>query len=55
VAEDGARTTEDAVVELRGSDGAVAALFGFSGGGMRRLVVEPPPPLGTPEAGTPAP
>ena len=56
VAEDGDSTTEDAVVELRGSDGAVVALFGFSGGtGSRRLVVEPPPPLGTPAAGTPAP
>ena len=54
VAEDGGSTTEDAVVELRGSDGAVVALFPFSGGASR-LVVEPPPPLGTPEAGTPAP
>ena len=53
VAEDGNGTTEDAVVELRGSDGAVVALFPFSGGGSRRLAVEPPPPLGTPEAGTP--
>ena len=55
VAEDGNRTTEDAVVELRASDGAVVARFSFSGGGSRRLVVEPPPPVGTPEAGTPAP
>ena len=54
VAEDGDSTTEDAVVELRGSDGTVVALFPFSGG-SRRLVVEPPPPVGTPEAGTPAP
>ena len=53
VAEDGDSTTEEAVVELRGSDGAVVALFGFSGGGMRPLVVEPAPPLGTPVAGTP--
>ncbi len=53
VAEDGNSTTEDAVVELRASDGAVVALFPISGGSSRRLVVEPPPPLGTPEAGTP--
>jgi len=55
VAEDGDSNTEDVVVELRGSDGAVVALFPFTGGGSRRLVVDPPPPLGTPEAGTPAP
>ncbi len=54
VAEDGNSTTEDVVVELRASDGAVVALFSFSGGGSRRLVVESPPPVGTPEAGTPA-
>jgi len=53
VAEDGNSTTEDVVVELRASDGAVVALFPFSGGGSRRLVVESPPPLETPEAGTP--
>lgn len=53
VDEAGEALTAQSVVELRASDGTVDALFPFSGAAFRRLAVEPPPPLGAPDAGTP--
>lgn len=43
----------DPVVELRDIDGTVLALFPAPGQPVRRLVIEPPPPVPTPETGTP--
>jgi hypothetical protein len=48
---DGNSHTEEAVIELKATDGTVVALFPFSATHVR--VVMGPPPLGTPEAGTP--
>jgi hypothetical protein len=54
VDDSGESVTYDTVVELKALDGTVIALFPFSGApASRRLVVEPPPPIPTPEAGTP--
>ena len=52
VDETGEAFTLEDVVEVRQSDGTVVALFPSSGA-LTRLVVEPPPPLGMPDAGTP--
>ena len=52
IAADGNSITEDAVIELIASDGTNAGTFPFSTTHVR-VSVEPPPALGTPEAGTP--
>ncbi len=53
VNEGGDAFTGDGVLELAQPDGTVVALVPLTGSQFTRLVVEPPPPLGTPEAGTP--
>ena len=53
LAEDDNTITEDAVIELTGSDGTNVGTFPFSTTHVR-VNVEPPPPLGTPEPGTPS-
>ena len=50
VDEDGNSFTGEGVVELRGIDGTIVALFPFAGEPSYRLTVEPPPRLQTPEA-----
>jgi hypothetical protein len=53
IATDGNSIVEDAVIELIASDGTNVGTFPFSTTHVR-VAVEPPPPLGTPAAGTPS-
>ena len=53
VSADGNSITEEAVVELTAIDGTNVDTFPFATT-HARVAVEPPPPLGTPEAATPS-
>jgi hypothetical protein len=43
----------ESVVEVKALDGTVVALVPFTGSPAQRLIVEPAPALGMPEAATP--